>query len=90
VSYRYRCRCYTACDTRVSLKRKLEDYIRKPKCRCCGGELRRDRARELESKRNVCHCGELPFPHRKGCKWCRRYKGEYTDQDYEDRKYAYQ
>jgi len=92
VSYRYRCRV-RACQTRKTLPRRLEDYKLErnvPRCPNCGSELRRDHNKDREAKRKTCLCGELPFPHRRGSKWCRHYTGEYTDQDYEDRRYAYQ
>lgn len=70
----YRCSRRT-CRTRISLPRKLQDYIRVPKCRDCGGELSIDKCRMRNKKLRLskrtdpgptCECDGAHYPHRKG------------------------
>lgn len=63
-----------ACDTRRTLAKPLNDYLRPPRCTVCGKrKYRVDVSRTLERgryRRKPCNCGEYPFPHRVGSKWC--------------------
>lgn len=88
--YIYRCnkrlgdgvRCYTS----HNLKRKIEQYIRKPRCNGCGALLTyRDHFRERLNKQRKCGCDGYHFPHRKGSKWCEDNRHNLTDKDYEGR-----
>ena len=60
------------CDRRVSLKRKIEDYIIKPRCKSCGRLLSyHDKATKRRNKRESCYCGMNAIPvHRRGTKGC--------------------
>jgi hypothetical protein len=101
MSYLYRCNKTIKngaakgerCGTRHSLPMKVEQYIIKPKCLCCGAELsyidkwQRNKNRD---KSNLCECDGLYFsikgsPHRKGSKWCNHYEGEYTEEELQER-----
>ena len=50
--------------------RRMEEYIRQPKCPRCGNTDRwvaQDGQRERElAKQTRCYCHRYPFPHRKG------------------------
>jgi hypothetical protein len=77
--YRYRC-SRERCRARISLPRLLEAYIRKPKCRVCGGRLTLDRCRQTKKDTvfNSCWCDATHYPHRvgslKGCKKIKKMK----------------
>jgi hypothetical protein len=73
--YNYRCKKRingVLCDTRVSLKRKIEDYTRKPRCKSCGNLLSyHDKATKRRNKREKCGCGMAESPiHKRGSKGC--------------------
>lgn len=86
MTYRYRCRD-RECQRRTSLPRLKERYIRTPRCPACGKDsLRRDAARNLESKRKRCWCDGYHFPHREGsAPWCKHAHRLPTPDDYEQR-----
>ena len=67
--YSHRVRCNRRkCQARDRIKRPLEDYVRRPKCKACGGNLHSIDAirwREI-AKQDTCYCSGYPFPHRKG------------------------
>ena len=50
----YRCN-RNACRKRVTLKKRIELYVRTPRC-TCGGNLHRDRWQREINKRNACRC----------------------------------
>lgn len=87
MSYPYRCR-RRSCSARRTLRKKLEQYVREPKCRECGGELRLDRWKMKDHKKAKCTCDGYHFPHRKGSKWCNYSTVELTEEDYKQR-YGY-
>lgn len=77
----YPCRC-KSCRRRKTVRKHPREYFRKPPSCCCGGQLSVDTFRlERENKKYKCSCTGLPFPHRKGSKWCNHYTGCYTEDD---------
>lgn len=89
----YRC-THHGCRARVTLKRRRERYLEKPKCPSCGRELtgKPDFKMRVRDKRRACDCGEIAnskgsqWPHRKGSiKWCRYSALPLTDEDYAER-----
>ncbi len=89
MSYRYKCIKTIngkQCDTRISLKRRVELYKIKPKCPRCNNQIHyRDRARERESTADKCGCDGYHFPHRKGSRYCVENIKNLTDVDHEER-----
>jgi len=82
----YRC---GACRSRRSLRRELWQYVRPPKCRCCGAvdwRLDMSRTKEWLTRTGVfdtCDCGEYHFPHRKGGGvWCVHHPTGPTEEDF--------
>ena len=75
---------------RVTLKKRKEEYVTEPRCKCCGGELAIDTYRQSkkETKKFNCNCDGYHFTHRIGSKWCNHYKGEYTQEELKERHYA--
>ncbi len=84
MSYPYRC-SKAACRKRVSLPRKVEDYVYTKKCPACKCEsLKLDMAHRAESKRNRCGCDSKPWPHRKGSNpFCIHTTATPTDDDFQ-------
>lgn len=76
VMRKYPCRC-RRCRTRRTFAKHPEVYRRTPLCSCGGVYIVDSFRKKKEHKKYRCTCGELPFPHRKTCKWCFFYKGEY-------------
>ena len=80
------------CGGRRSLTKLIDFYVRRPKCPVCGEDsLQQDKYRqEHERGKNSrpCHCDGLPYPHRRGSKWCTHYAGEYDEIDMKFRPYA--
>jgi hypothetical protein len=74
------------CNARHQLKRHPKDYIRKPKCKSCGAELRYvDKWQMKKNKENLCYCDALPnsAPHRAGSTvWCTQHPTGPTEEDY--------
>lgn len=89
MSVPYRC-THRGCRRRVTLARRIEKYLRAPKCPGCNRPLagRPDMAKRREAKRLRCGCHGYHFPHRRGsgC-WCDHSKRRPTDADYEARGY---
>jgi len=70
----HHCRC-RKCRTRRALPKHLNQYIRVPSCRNCGGELHSDQwMNQRNTKAMTCTCdGHGPgyhHPHRRGSIWC--------------------
>lgn len=67
----YCCRC-RSCDTRRTLKKHPDEYVRPPRCESCGSrKWRWDRFRDkVEKRKKPCHCTGYWFGHRKGSGWC--------------------
>jgi len=90
MSYRYKCTKRIngkQCFARVSLPKRIEEYIHVPKCPRCGNELTyRDKSRERESKKDMCRCDGYWFPHRKGSRYC-VHNENITEEDLQDRYY---
>lgn len=85
----YRC---GHCKARRVLNRELWEYSKPPKCHTCGViDWCIDMYRYTEWKNKtgsyaVCHCYELPYPHRPGSDvWCKQHKTGPTEQDYVNR-----
>lgn len=75
MSFPYRC-SRDACRQRVSLRRKVEHYVRPKKCPACGCDtLKLDRWLIRARKRDKCYCAGYPFIHRKGSLRCDYYHG---------------
>lgn len=94
MTYLYRCnrtirsgvlkglRCYA----RRSLPRRVEEYVRKPKCKACGAELTYlDKWQKKKNKATICKCDGLHYTHRKGSKWCDHYEGAYNEDEMRER-----
>jgi len=90
MSVPYRC-THADCRRRVTLRQRLERYVRAPRCPECRRELtgRPDMAKRREAKRQRCGCPGYSFPHRKGsgC-WCDHSKRKPTDADWKALGYA--
>lgn len=98
MSYLYRCKNRIKhgpakgqqCDARRALPRRVEEYIRKPKCKQCGAYLSYEdkwQRRKNRDKDNLCWCDGLPFtPHRKASTvWCMSHPTGPTEKDYLER-----
>ena len=73
---KYPCHC-KRCRTRRTFSKHPEFYRRNPTCPCGGTYTVDIFRRKKEHRKYRCLCGELPFPHRRGCKWCFHYRGKY-------------
>ncbi len=82
----YRC-THDDCRRRVILTRRLERYVRTPKCPGCDRPLtgREDRAVKLQRRRLRCTCDGYHFPHRRGSLYCVHATRPLTDADHEAR-----
>lgn len=86
--HRYRCNSKT-CRTRVTLRKRKEEYIKVPICKECGSNIHSvEKERRDYAKRVKCTCDGLHFPHQTGTKWCNYYKGEYDEHDLRERHLA--
>jgi len=88
MSYNYRCSDRRNCGARKTLKKPIEQYVRKPMCPSCGKDkLKSVNTREkARNKKRMCNCGECSFPHHMGTEpWCKHAKTGPTDRDYEER-----
>jgi len=89
--YKYRCKKRLSngsqCDTRRSLKKKVEQYKRKPKCFNCGSTLKYiDKSSRGKFNHIICLCGDPHYPHREGATiWCKHHPIGPTEKDYEER-----
>lgn len=83
----YRCtRC--TCRARTVLRKPIEQYVREPRCRFCGGRLSHDPEVRRRSKRLKCLCDGYNFPHRIGTEpWCKHAKVGPSDEQLEARHY---
>ena len=85
-------RCYR-CNIRHSLRKRVDLYVRQPRCPSCRGPLHFDNYRALkehqrrdkEGMKVTCTCGGYHFPHRRRSLWCRFYPGERTEAHFEAR-----
>lgn len=86
MTYPYRCSRET-CKTRRSFARKIEEYIRVPRCRECGGTAWR--LDTFQQNRKSCFCDGYHFPHREGSLNCKYYRGAHPERrrDAEDEYY---
>jgi hypothetical protein len=78
-----RCRCRRrACQKRVTLRKRPEQYVKAPVCAACGGPLRVDPYRQSKRERRKvrCYCGARPWKHTKGsyCKAWAEKQAMYT------------
>jgi len=74
------------CGGRKTLRKPIEQYLREQKCPLCHhkGSLRLDNWRKKNERgrcKQKCICDGLPYPHRRGSKWCNHYAGEYDEYD---------
>lgn len=70
--YNYRCTRST-CRHRTTLRKLKEQYLHDQHCKICGGNIKLDREVKQRSKRDVCHCDGIYYPHRTGTEpWCRQ------------------
>lgn len=80
-----------SCRRRKVLRRKIDEYLRRPRCPGCGEDsLHYDNHRHQTRKnRKSCHCDGYPYPHRKGWGvYCRHHPTGPTHEDHYDR-YGY-
>ena len=87
--YRYRC-SVEKCKTRVTLPKRIEEYVRPPKCKVCGGSrFRLDTHRqkhEIGAGLKKCYCDGYHYPHREGAGvWCKHHPTGPTTEDFEER-----
>ena len=75
IQQRVRFRC-SACGKRYSTEFPKDYFI----CSKCGHTKRK-----MTLDEQVCYCAGYHFPHREGSLWCDHYKGERSDQDWEER-----
>lgn len=91
-AFRYRC-SRRACRARRSLPRRIEEYVREPKCRCCGARLTLDVTRQRKGAsegRRTCYCDGAHFPHREGSLLlCRHSTKPITGHDWEAIRLSY-
>lgn len=74
------------CRARKTLKKYIDDYIRRPKCPSCDlDSLKYDPEPAKRHKKELCYCDGYHFLHRIGSKWCVYYQGELIDRDYKER-----
>jgi len=88
MKYPHRC---GSCKARTTLRRKVQNYIRTPKCPSCRGLALRFDASEYKRRLAMkpCRCDGYHFPHREGGGvWCIHSMREPTNYDYLDR-YSY-
>lgn len=57
----------TNCRKRLSISTSRKHI---PNCPTCGGHMFIDPEPQRRSRRQVCHCSGLPFPHRKSSRGC--------------------
>lgn len=89
--YHYRCRKRingVDCGTRFVLPKMIEFYSKPKGCPTCGNtNVSLDSYRmkkEANGHGDKCNCDGYHFPHRRGSKWCNYFKGNRTDEDYQD------
>lgn len=87
--FRYRC-SREVCKARVTLPRRIEEYVRPPKCKRCGGNAFRldshRHSKEVGAGLAKCYCDGYHFPHRKGGGvWCRHHPTGPSAEDYTER-----
>ena len=74
MSYPHRCK---QCRARKALKRRIDNYIRPPKCSCGSREFYFDSYRfnsgtkDRSGKHGLCYCDSYMYPHSKASKLCR-------------------
>lgn len=58
--------------TRTSCRKRLSipTGARIPLCPRCGGHLAHDPEPRRRSRRDTCHCDQLPYLHRRGTNFC--------------------
>ncbi len=92
MAYNYRCSRSHSCGKRVTLPKKLEQYVNRPICRVCKKDSLRsvNSAEKARNKRRVCKCDGVPYPHRIGTEpWCDHAKIGPTEEDWQDRHRGY-
>ena len=63
----HRCTIRRRCGKMVTLKRHIDQYIRRPKCPGCGQDtLQPYYCMRLRDLRVTCKCGGVHFPHKRG------------------------
>lgn len=87
MSYNYRCSKKSVCGQRRTLPKKIEEYVRRPKCLGCKRDsLTFDPAVRRQTKKRTCHCDGLHYPHRNGTEpWCNHAELGPTEDDYHER-----
>lgn len=71
------CRC-RRCETRRTLSKHPDEYVRPPKCRNCGSPITyvcADRRSKRDKRNHQCGCSGYHFTHRRGSKWCHKNPG---------------
>jgi len=82
----YRCTSRNKCGKRRALPRPIEQYVRTPVCKACGGALKADKAQTRRNRANTCKCDGLPYPHRRASTvWCCEHPIGPLDYDYRER-----
>ena len=85
--YHYRCTIRRKCGARKTLKKRIEEYVRRPRCPGCGKDtLKFDPYKKPYNTKNKCSCDGISFPHRKGTEpWCIHAKLGPTEADWKER-----
>jgi hypothetical protein len=88
MSYNYRCSIHRRCGARRTLKKPIEQYVRRPHCLRCGMDSLKPVKERKRNTFRACYCDGYHYPHSKGSKWCRYSKSILTDDDLEERNCA--
>ena len=66
MAYNHQC-SHRYCRKRITLKRHIDDYIRRPKCPACGrDQLKFDPGPRRQTIRRTCRCNGVCYPHKRG------------------------
>lgn len=89
MGYQYRC-SKDDCRARITLRKKLEQYVRDKLCPGCGKDsLKPAYIKErIRNTKRACRCDGYIYPHHKGtAPWCIHSNRLPTNKEHEQRKY---
>lgn len=86
VMYNHRCSKHGTCGKRVTLRRDIDNYIRRPKCPRCKCDTLRNVTKDVrkQGQQRKCFCDGMSYPHAKGTGFC-NYNDKLTAADLEER-----